>query len=67
MSNNNSGRDEVFTGKRKTYRPHTERKVQGKARKVSGRKCRACGLDPWPNMFFCPSCHDAVSRSVFME
>ncbi len=67
MSGNNSVRDEVFTGKRKTYRPATDRMIQGKKRKASGRACRACGRDPWPNMFFCPHCHGEVSKYVFVE
>jgi len=67
MSGNDSLREEVFTGKRKTYRPETDRMVQGKQRKKSGRTCRACGRDPWPNMFFCLSCHGVVSKYVFME
>jgi hypothetical protein len=26
-------------------------------RKSSNRKCRKCGKDPWPNYFYCNSCH----------
>ena len=25
------------------------------------RTCRICGKDPYPNYFFCPSCHYKVS------
>jgi uncharacterized OB-fold protein len=24
------------------------------------RKCKACGKDPWPNYFYCMSCHPHV-------
>lgn len=27
----------------------------------SNRTCRICGKDPYPNYFFCPSCHHKVS------
>lgn len=26
----------------------------------SGRKCRICGKDPYPNYFFCPGCHHKI-------
>ncbi len=26
----------------------------------SGRKCRICGNDPYPNYFFCPACHHRI-------
>jgi uncharacterized OB-fold protein len=28
-----------------------------KNKKKLGRTCRICGKDPYPNYFFCPSCH----------
>jgi len=27
---------------------------------ISGRKCRICGKDPYPNYFFCPGCHHKI-------
>ena len=36
--------------------------------KKSGRKCKLCGKDPYPNYFYCPSCHHRVSHySVEMD
>lgn len=32
-----------------------------KKKTTSGRKCRICGNDPYPNYFFCPSCHHRAS------
>ena len=26
----------------------------------SGRKCHICGKDPYPNYFFCRSCHNRL-------
>ena len=40
---------------------------QGKKRRSSGRKCRCCGRDPWPNMFFCATCHGYVSSAFVQE
>jgi len=31
-------------------------------KKSSTKKCQRCGEDPWPNYFFCPTCHEIVSR-----
>ncbi len=31
-------------------------KIRGK----SGRVCRKCGKDPYPNYFYCPICHKSV-------
>lgn len=33
-----------------------------KKRNVSGRVCKKCGKDPYPNYFFCPSCHHKISE-----
>ena len=30
--------------------------------KNSGRVCRNCGKDPYPNYFYCPPCHHRVSH-----
>jgi len=37
--------------------------IQGKKRQTTKRECRVCGGDPWPNRFFCPTCHGAVSSA----
>jgi hypothetical protein len=47
------------------------RKSRGKRRNLykkpksrkrsSGRRCRVCGKDPYPNYFFCPSCHRSLT------
>ncbi len=34
----------------------------GRKRGVSGRVCKKCGKDPYPNYFFCPSCHRKISE-----
>lgn len=31
-----------------------------RANKSSGRVCRKCGKDPYPNYFYCPICHKSV-------
>jgi uncharacterized OB-fold protein len=41
---------------RSPYRDHKK--------KNSGRICRSCGKDAYPNFFFCPSCHHRVSHQV---
>jgi uncharacterized OB-fold protein len=49
-------------------KPNRPRNVKAKAhyksyknKKIkSGRKCRTCGNDPYPNYFFCPSCHHRI-------
>jgi uncharacterized OB-fold protein len=28
----------------------------------TGRACKKCGKDPYPNYFFCPSCHHKLSE-----
>ncbi len=47
-------------GKRK-QRPVPKTMSQGKPRKSTKRRCRSCGCDPWPNMFFCKVCFERVS------
>jgi uncharacterized OB-fold protein len=37
------------------YKSYRKKKVK------SGRKCRICGNDPYPNYFFCPTCHHRTS------
>jgi hypothetical protein len=47
--------------KRKRYRDeYKSLKNLQKNKKRSGRICRICGKDPYPNYFFCPSCHHKV-------
>jgi uncharacterized OB-fold protein len=36
-------------------------KTLRKNKKKTGRICRICGKDPYPNYFFCPSCHHKVT------
>jgi hypothetical protein len=36
------------------YKSYRKKKVK------SGRKCRICGNDPYPNYFFCPACHHRI-------
>jgi uncharacterized OB-fold protein len=36
------------------YKSYKKKKMK------SGRKCRVCGNDPYPNYFFCPACHHRV-------
>jgi uncharacterized OB-fold protein len=31
------------------------------SKKMSKRSCRLCGKDPFPNYFFCPSCHHRIT------
>jgi uncharacterized OB-fold protein len=31
-----------------------------KKKLTSGKKCRICGNDPYPNYFFCPACHHRI-------
>jgi uncharacterized OB-fold protein len=33
-----------------------------KKRVSTGRSCKKCGKDPYPNYFFCPSCHHKLSE-----
>jgi len=33
-----------------------------KKKKISGRKCKICEKDPYPNYFFCPSCHHRIKE-----
>ena len=36
------------------YKSYRKKKMK------SGRKCRICGNDPYPNYFFCPACHHRI-------
>jgi len=36
------------------YKSYKNKKIK------SGRKCRTCGNNPYPNYFFCPSCHHRI-------
>jgi len=36
------------------YKSYRKKKIK------SGRKCRICGNDPYPNYFFCPACHHRI-------
>ncbi len=31
-----------------------------KKKSSSGRKCRICGKDPYPNYFYCRGCHHKI-------
>jgi len=31
-----------------------------KKKTASGRVCRKCGRDPYPNYFYCPACHKKI-------
>jgi uncharacterized OB-fold protein len=31
-----------------------------KKKTASGRVCRKCGKDPYPNYFYCPACHKKI-------
>jgi len=44
---------------REQYKSCRKKKIK------SGRKCKICGNDPYPNYFFCPTCHHRVG--VFEE
>ena len=48
--------EETVPTKRKN-RYRSLRKKKGR----NGRLCRVCGRDPYPNYFYCPSCHHKVS------
>jgi len=41
---------------------HQNRKIirQNKEKLSSGRVCRKCGKDPYPNYFYCPICHKSI-------
>ena len=34
--------------------------ICNKKKRKSGRKCKICGKDPYPNYFFCPACHHKI-------
>jgi uncharacterized OB-fold protein len=38
-----------------------ERRRQIKKKNNTGKKCKICGKDPYPNYFFCPACHHKIS------
>lgn len=33
----------------------------------SERKCMMCGRDPWPNWFYCPSCHGYATNRLGID
>jgi uncharacterized OB-fold protein len=41
--------------------PKNELKRFKKKIKPLGRRCKICGKDPYPNYFYCPTCHHKVS------
>lgn len=42
------------------------RRASSRRRKpTSGRACRMCGKDPFPNYFYCPTCHHKISSSSY--
>ncbi|MFO8084235.1 MAG: hypothetical protein R6U27_07960 [Desulfobacterales bacterium] len=47
----------------KEFEDHSAQKEDrrlSKIKKNSGRVCRKCGKDPYPNYFYCPICHKSV-------
>jgi len=47
--------------KRKRNAKDQEPYKSSKKKKIkSGRKCKICGNDPYPNYFFCPACHHRI-------
>ena len=53
------GLRKALTDRKKKKRYSTRKK-----KVKSGRTCRICGKDPYPNYFYCPSCHHKVSGYV---
>ena len=41
---------------KRDYKSYRNKKI------ISGRTCRVCGKDPYPNYFFCPTCHHRVGK-----
>ena len=52
-----------FAYKRKERKAWQQQRYAASAK----RTCRARGKDPWPNKFFCRSCHSSVSAYVHQE
>lgn len=47
--------------KRKRNAKDQEQYKSSRKKKIkSGRKCKICGNDPYPNYFFCPACHHRI-------
>jgi len=47
--------------KRKRSAKDQDQYKSARKRKLkSGRKCKVCGNDPYPNYFFCPACHHRI-------
>lgn len=45
---------------KRTPRKNYYKSAKRQRKKSSGRTCRMCGKDPYPNYFFCPGCHHRV-------
>lgn len=45
---------------KRTPRKNHYKSCKRPRKKSTGRKCRICGKDPYPNYFFCPGCHHRV-------
>ena len=49
-------------------RPRNARLKSSKVKdrdKPIGRICRRCGGNPWPNYFFCKSCHSSIGETEY--
>lgn len=55
------GAQECAAGATTPIRQKTRYRRSRKKIVKSGRTCLACGKDPAPNYFYCPSCHHKVS------
>lgn len=59
--NKTSGLSTSINPKRKRNAKDQEQYKSPKKKKIkSGRKCKICGNDPYPNYFFCPACHHRI-------
>ena len=45
---------------------HRKIRLKNKIQKTN-RTCGICGINPWPNYFFCPRHLEEVSRSIDMR
>ena len=52
----------------RTYdrRPHRNKIARRIKHTLSKKKtCHVCGRDPYPNYFYCPFCHEEISKYEF--
>ncbi|MFH2219650.1 MAG: hypothetical protein ABII68_08325 [Pseudomonadota bacterium] len=54
--------DSRIRGRARNPKNKKEYLCSSKKKKNSGRKCKICGKDPYPNYFFCPSCHHRINE-----